>query len=271
MPGFVVHLVCAERVLQRWRAEPIPAPFGLDDPSVVEAFLQGAIAPDMGFFVKGNRRISELAHRTRSADLARALVRSARTPVERAYAWGWVTHLLADISVHPLINATAGKIVHGDTDRPLAPSDDPGLHLRIELGLDARFRDRLARSSWPLMRPVLTRWNIRFVARAYRDVHNRAVRASDLLAAHRAISRAASAVLALFSSVALPASPRELVNQTVSTLEGLPDHFFAHYTSGLNDFENHDLDLGIVQPRHAVAPTRTSPAIASYLIRDRYA
>ena len=77
--------------------------------------------------------LADLVHYVRTCDFARALVAQANSDEERAYAWGWVSHIIADIIIHPLINQAAGRWQHGD--QPLSYADDPSLHLRIELGL----------------------------------------------------------------------------------------------------------------------------------------
>src|SRR5262245_18199805 len=108
MPGVTLHLHLADRSLRHWRAEN-SAPFPLDDPAALEAFRHGAFGPDLGYFPGGPTALSDLAHAHRTGDLCRALVQGARTALERAFAWGWVGHVLADLSVHPLIGCAVGE------------------------------------------------------------------------------------------------------------------------------------------------------------------
>jgi hypothetical protein len=69
--------------------------------------------------------------------LVRALVEEAASPVQRAHAWGWSTHVLGDLAIHPLINAAHGERLHGDRARPVTSTDDQVGHMRLEYGLDA--------------------------------------------------------------------------------------------------------------------------------------
>ena len=96
MPGVTLHFLVAQRILDRWRIRDATAPFDLDRPDAVNAFFHGSIGPDLGFFPGGARILSDLAHCVRTGALTNDLVRHARTPVERAYAWGWMSHVLAD-------------------------------------------------------------------------------------------------------------------------------------------------------------------------------
>ena len=137
MPNAGVHLLLVGTVLERWRASAMTAPFDPNTPDVVRAFLHGSLAPDIGYFPGGVRLFSELAHLVRPADLARALLGVARTPEQRAYAYGWATHLLADAMIHPLLNEAGGEYLYGDRRRPVSSTEDVITHMRLELGLDA--------------------------------------------------------------------------------------------------------------------------------------
>lgn len=145
MPNYAVHFLLASRVLDRWRETPSDAPFAVADPSARSAFLYGSIAPDLGYFPAGERLVSDLVHRVRSGDMARTLLATARTELQLAYTWGWVTHLLGDLAVHPLINEAGWEAATGRRGRPAdAPQDDRS-HMRVEFGLDAAFFRRYPR------------------------------------------------------------------------------------------------------------------------------
>jgi hypothetical protein len=133
----------------------------------------------------------------RSGDLVRSLVREAGTDVERAFAWGWATHVLADVAIHPLVNRAAGELVLGDPDRPLAAAEDPAAHLRVEMGLDLACSAAHPRLRWQRLRPVFAGAGIRFPARAYRRTYGVPVDLRQLLAAHLSAGRLASSLLAL--------------------------------------------------------------------------
>jgi hypothetical protein len=136
MPNVAVHFLFARRALRHWLERPASAPFPAGDPAAVDAFLYGSVAPDAGYWPGGDRLFSELAHLWRAGDLARALGEAAGGPVQRAYAWGWASHVLADLLVHPLINEANGELVHGTRDRPVSSTDDVLNHMRLEYGLD---------------------------------------------------------------------------------------------------------------------------------------
>jgi hypothetical protein len=137
MPNAGVHLLLAHRVLGRWSRPGADAPFPAGEPRLVRAFLHGSILPDAGYFPRADRLFSELAHLWRTGDLARALVDGARTPAQRAFAWGWVAHVLGDLALHPRINAAHGERLHGSRERPVTSTEDEAGHMRLEYGLDA--------------------------------------------------------------------------------------------------------------------------------------
>jgi Zinc dependent phospholipase C len=197
MPGAALHLFYAHRALQRWRLEPSFAASGLHDPRVVEAFLQGAVAPDMGYFCPGTRPISDLTHRSRCADLAREMVQRAATPLQRAFAWGWVTHLLADVAVHPLINRATAELVGAGSSRPLTAAERPASHLRVELGLDAYLQARHPELRHCGFGAALTIPELGFLFEAYRRTHGEAIDAGDVARAYRAMLRLTPLLLAL--------------------------------------------------------------------------
>jgi hypothetical protein len=155
MPCNTVHLFTAGRVLARWGEDPGASPLPLSQPGAAEAFLHGAVAPDMGFVPGVDRWVSELAHWVRPADLARALVDAARTPVETAFAWGWVAHLLTDVALHPLVGRASGERLYGDPSIRLNASDDEATHVGIEVGLDILLLRGGERIPPPPTRPLL--------------------------------------------------------------------------------------------------------------------
>lgn len=196
MPGVALHCHLAHRIL----SDPSTAarlPFHRTDPASRNAFLQGAIGPDMGYFPGAEPFWSDLTHYVRPADLARTLVREAATEVERAFAWGWVTHLLADVAIHPLINRACGELVLGDPDRPLTAADDPASHLRVEMGLDLVCSAADTRLRSLQLRPMFAAAGTRFLARAFHRTYGIPAALRPLLTAHQAAGRLASSLLVL--------------------------------------------------------------------------
>jgi hypothetical protein len=196
MPGVTLHLQLADRTLERWRRTG-RAPFPLDDAGAVNAFRQGAFGPDLGYFPGGPAPLSDLAHAVRSADLCRSLVKLASNPIERAYAWGWISHVLADLAVHPILGCAVGELVHGTAGRFVAGDANPEAHGRVEAGLDALYASRAPglRSSAPA--PSFSERSIRYLAAAYHDVYGIELESARLLRAHRGAVRRAGQGLVL--------------------------------------------------------------------------
>lgn len=131
MPQPAIHLLLAREQLDRW-AERHSAPVDLGSARVRNAFLHGSLAPDMGNFPGGDSGLARAVHTRRTGAVVRDLLEAARDERERAFAWGWLSHVLADAAIHPLVNMRAAA---ASTDRP------PQLveHVRVEVGLDAWF------------------------------------------------------------------------------------------------------------------------------------
>lgn len=281
MPGIVVHTLLGTAVLERWTVAPGEAPFPTAAAGARAAFLTGCAGPDMGMYPGGVPLFSDLAHYVRSGDLARALVAEARSPVERAFAWGWVSHLLADVLIHPLINLGAGDAAGGDA---LTFAQNPGLHVAVETAVDGfhfpRWRDLgLTRLAAP---PV---GEVEHVARAYRDVYGAAIDARAVASvfaswvswhrisvamagsasrrlygrprgnglafriAHRA-GRTLTGVLGrpgLVYALTHPIRPSERVADLIArSLTDYPTHFHDLYAGGLPSLPNYNLDTGTV-------------------------
>lgn len=209
MPSVTLHLVLADRVLERWQEDPARAPFPPDDPLFVNAFQQGAFGPDLGYFPGGHRLLSELSHLVRSGDLARTLVRTARTPLERAFAWGWVTHVLGDQAIHPLVGRGVGEFLTGDRGIFVDGSADQGAHVQVETGLDAFYSHLFPDIRHRSMAPVFHGTSIRFLSEAYRRTYGLDMDPTLVLASHLATVRmSVQALMSIgFMSTALLARP----------------------------------------------------------------
>lgn len=195
MPQPALHVLLARAALERWRAAPAEAPFDVSAPEIEQPFLQGSLGPDMGLFPGGDTRISLLAHGLRTGELARALVAAARSPAEQAFAWGWVTHVLADVRIHPIVNAAGTRLAarRGDRVRKLVD------HVRVEVGLDAWYF-----GTTPELRPIRLRntfdvRSVRFLARALRRTYGPALPRTRLLSSHRCVTRAYNAYTRLLA------------------------------------------------------------------------
>lgn len=187
MPSVTLHLALAERTLALWR--PQRTVFDRRDPIALNAFRQGAFGPDLGYFPGGFRVLSDLSHCVRSGELTRALHHTARTAVQRAFALGWLTHVLADHAIHPLIGCAVGELLHGRPDVFVDGDTDPVAHVRVEAGLDALWARRWPTLRWLPMRPVLDERSAGFLAGAYRDLYGADLADDVVLRSHRNAAR----------------------------------------------------------------------------------
>ena len=281
MPNAALHFLLAGRVLRRWERRPLEAPFE-PGPGTTNAFLHGALAPDMGFFPGADPLLSRLAHHARTGALCRALAGGARTDVERAFAWGWVTHVLADVAVHPLVNEACGERLAGSRDTPLWGAAAGAMHVRVEMGLDAVIRARHPELAGLRLRPALDARGAAFVARAFRRVYGAAPSVRTVLHAHcrvcfvsgplallrrvagRALDdrpgaerRMASAPIRAVAA-AMPAGSQAwglfspvrpaawMLAEVEDVLENFADWFAGHFASDLQFLRDHCLDTGEV-------------------------
>lgn len=189
MPNVTLHLVLADRVLEGWRQAPSTAPFSPRDPIAVNAFRQGALGPDLGYFPGGHRFLSDLAHCVRAADLCRALLAGARSSRDVAFAWGWATHVLADQAIHPWVGRGVGELHTGRRDLFVAADRDPAGHVRVETGVDAWYAVRHPLMRWWTPDPVFDGGSVDFLARAYRETYDLQVDPTLLLTSHLAVTR----------------------------------------------------------------------------------
>jgi hypothetical protein len=197
MPGVVLHLVLAEQVLEAWKKAPASAPFDPTDPSLVAAFRHGALGPDLGYFPGGPRFVSEMAHQVQSADLTRTLVNLARTPLERAFAWGWVTHVVADCDIHPLIGRGVGALLLGDANTFVDGRTGMPEHVRVETGLEVAIRSRFGLPFGRKLTPLFDRQGMGFLVRAYGETYNVALDPDLLARAHVKMVRLATGALTM--------------------------------------------------------------------------
>ncbi len=185
MPCATVHLMLAGRVWDAWSLDPSSAPVPVDSPAIFEAFLHGALAPDMGFIPGADRFVSELSHYVTPADLARALVRFASEESQLAFAWGWVTHVLGDIALHPVVGRACGELLHGDRRRRLNASEDVFTHVSLEVGLDVMVLSGDPSIPRPPRSPGFDRRSIRYLTGALQEAYGIPWNDEAVLASHR--------------------------------------------------------------------------------------
>jgi len=244
MPGHAVHIELANRSRGLFS----------NDDEVTNALYHGALGPDMGMFPGGDPLLSDLAHYVKTADLARAMVACARDDVEQAYAWGWVTHVLADSDLHPAINRAAGDV---------AWSDSPEPHLRVEFGLDFA---RLELSPWLARLRLRQMRNLDFVVDAYHETYGLSLDVVRLQRAHRMVTIGQRALFGMgpgsrrfgplrwlgsrfpgtsLSALSRPIPPEPwLLEELALALEEQPRHLQRLWEGDLGEMENLNLDTG---------------------------
>lgn len=191
MPQPTFHLLLAHEVLARWNGT---APFATHTPANRNAFLHGAIGPDMGFFPGANRLISELAHTDRAGDLTSGLAQHARNETELAFAYGWATHIVADAVFHPHINATAAWLEDcAITDKRRIQS----MHIRLEIGLDLIAHRRRPSLQRTRLVPFLHGSAVGFFTQAFAAVHGVEFLPPTVAASHKQAGRFLGPMMAL--------------------------------------------------------------------------
>lgn len=196
MPGVTLHFVLADRVLQRWRGATAPPPFDPSSSRDLNAFFHGAVGPDLGYFPGGDRLLSDLAHCVRTGELVRALVRSAASAQERAFAWGWLTHVLGDQAIHPIIGRGVGEMLTGSRDHFVDGASNMPAHLRVEMGLDAWYAERFPDVCGRRITPFLYGRGVNFLTRAYAATYRTAVEGWRFIRSHDLTSRRVGQALA---------------------------------------------------------------------------
>lgn len=156
MPQPALHLLLARQAIERWRGLASP-PFDLDNGEAVNAFLHGSLAPDMGNFPGGSTALAHLVHTQRTGEVQRALFGMASTGPERAFAHGWLTHVIADALIHPLINEDAARRARDGKATMLE-------HVRVEVGIDVAFCWQNPALVGLRLQPAFDRTSYRFLA-----------------------------------------------------------------------------------------------------------
>ncbi len=197
MPHITIHFLIARNALRAWRKDPADAPFDLNDRSLINAFYHGALGPDMGYFPGGCEHMSNLLHESRASDMNRVLLRSATTERDRAYAFGWLTHILADAALHPIINQSADALLRRQGGNPNDALARRIAHVRVELGLDAAFLACARDISLIRIVPCFDEAAVEHVRTAFNGVYSHTVDRTQIMRSHHAAAFLASAWLFL--------------------------------------------------------------------------
>ncbi len=128
-------------------------------------FLAGSIALDAGYYPGAEPRLSNTIHLIKPWELTRAMLAQARTPQERAFALGWLSHALLDLRSHR-------DLVNVFTQGPF--SEHKLEHKQFEWGLDAWL---LAQpdGAWLWSAPLAWVPDLALWQRAMAQVHGREV------------------------------------------------------------------------------------------------
>jgi len=193
MPQPALHLLLARETLDRWKLSNA-APFDLDDARATNAFLHGSLAPDMGNFPGGRTDFSHAVHTWRTGDMQRALMESAVTAGQRAFAWGWLTHVIADVLVHPLVNDDVRRRNSGQLSLVE--------HVRVEVGIDAWFCWQQPSLEGLRLHPAFTRTGYGFLSSSTRHVLAMSVSTRQLVQMERGLILFSHAALRFATSLA---------------------------------------------------------------------
>ena len=99
-------------------------------------FFAGTWGPDINYFPKGDKKLSNFAHRNQPLKLGLTLYNNAKTGEEIAYSIGWLLHIISDIIGHKLVNRLVSLKLNGNKQEYTKYSENPSGHYRIEWGID---------------------------------------------------------------------------------------------------------------------------------------
>ncbi|MCA9737128.1 MAG: zinc dependent phospholipase C family protein [Gemmatimonadetes bacterium] len=271
MPSLTLHLVFADLALSAAQEASEPTLRGIASaPELRSAFRQGAWGPDLGYFPGGERFLSDLAHCVHTGSLNRALYRQAQSERERAFALGWLTHVLADRLVHPAVGRACGELLYGAPDVFVDGGTEPVAHVRVETGLDAWFAVRNPPQTAPSCRFGAP--SLRFLARAYQGTYGIRPGVRPVQRSYGAIVRSACTGLRLIrwlGRVSVPDGPAAgrpapgprlfpmasafltpvlpspwLVDAVQDAFARFPALFLAHAANGLEELDDANLETG---------------------------
>ena len=202
MPHPVLHVCLALEALDRWRSDPACAPFPVDAPGVENHMLHGALAPDMGFFPGCDGRLSQLFHTGGSSSMARTLLALSQSPRDLAFTWGWISHVLADVEIHPHINAAAVDLLHAEGQRSPSHGARRQAHVRVEAGVDAWYFASASRLRRTRLAHAFDARGIELPSRAFSITYDATFPCRRLLSFHRNVTIHYNAYLRLAALIA---------------------------------------------------------------------
>jgi hypothetical protein len=269
----------------------------VDDAAAVNAFRHGSLGPDMGLFPWSEKLISQLAHTNRTGVVARELVNAASTEIQRAFGWGWVSHVIADAAIHPLVNDAAERF---DADSAVADAELLVRHVTVEVGLDAFYARRTPdllkvplRSAFGprdldyLRGSLLRTYGVEFDRPALDATHRNVTRfyrlylvlqrmiateQTNLVAGSDSVPAPLKALRFLLSGFVQTSSPtygflypvvpdERLLDRVGSVVRDFDERLDALLDGGLSDLPDYDLETGEVMHIHGWHRPTSSPRV----------
>ena len=99
----------------------------------------GCLIQDMGYYPLGNKFFTDLTHYVRSGDFVMAMIRNAQDLNELAFALGSLAHYAADVTGHPIVNASVAREfpkLAKKYGNEVTYVESPSAHIRTEFGFD---------------------------------------------------------------------------------------------------------------------------------------
>jgi len=156
MPGFALHRQLVYAIQEFSRHSGKSFFLDLEIPAIRQAMFLGACLPDLVSGINPMGFHTGLVHYLNTGSFARHLVDLARTPVQQALAWGWVSHIIADTRIHPVINKHCEEIKFGRFVDGLSYADDPFLRVQVETGVDVYVWNAFANTRQDVMRSPIS-------------------------------------------------------------------------------------------------------------------
>lgn len=100
----------------------------------------GAIIQDLGYYLHGNKKFSDLTHYVRTGDFILALISESHNLNELAFSLGSLSHYVSDIEVHRFATNPGEPILYPKLERKfgrvITYEQDPAAHLKTEFAFD---------------------------------------------------------------------------------------------------------------------------------------
>jgi len=100
----------------------------------------GSIVQDLGYYPRGSKQFSDLAHYVRTGQFIKALIAESHDVNELAFAYGALSHYVSDVDVHSRATNVGEPMLYPELRRKYGPvvtyEQDPAAHLKTEFGFD---------------------------------------------------------------------------------------------------------------------------------------